>query len=100
MGNIPYTDLYESLDICPQAKEFEHIHIIRYESSVYYANVEIFLKKIVKLSMVNPVEVAARIAYKRSEYEKKIEALRLQRVKNFFFYFDQNIIVIKMLKYF
>jgi hypothetical protein len=43
--------------------------------------VEIFLKKIVKLSMVNPVEIAARITFKRNEYEKKIEALRLKRVK-------------------
>jgi hypothetical protein len=31
--------------------------------------------------MVNPVEVAERIASKRSEYEKKIEILRSQRVK-------------------
>ncbi len=61
-------------DISIKAKEYEQIKIIRYESSLYYANVENFSYKIVKLSGVNPSEVIQQISKIKSTYENKIKA--------------------------
>lgn len=84
LGNLPGTKVYESIDACDQviefipliykvllkmlkiqtikkAKEFETIKIIRYEESIYYANVDNFKYKIVKLSGVNPTEILASV---------------------------------------
>ncbi len=60
LGNIPGTSIYEDINICDEAKEFETIKMIRYEESVYYANVENFKYKIVKLCGINPDEVIAQ----------------------------------------
>lgn len=109
MGNIPHTDIYEGVNFCEdvtklknlncralinilkfilnQAREIEGVKIIRYESSVYYANVENFIYKITKLSGVNPHETIAKIAKKKKEYETKIKKLDNKKVnlhKDFF----------------
>lgn len=55
-----------------QAKEIEGIKIIRYESSIFYANVDNFVYKIGKLSGVNQNEVLERINDKIDEYSKSI----------------------------
>ena len=80
LGNIPSTEIYENIDICEEAKEFESIKIIRYESSIYYANVENFLYKIVKLSQANPNELIGRVHKKQKEYEAKINKLKPKKV--------------------
>ncbi len=61
LGNIPGTSIYEDVKACEQAKEFETIKIIRYEESIYYANVENFRYKVYKLAKVSPAEVIAKI---------------------------------------
>jgi hypothetical protein len=44
--------------------------IIRYEASVYYANVDNFIYKIIKLSGLEPNELIAKINKKKAEYER------------------------------
>ncbi|CAF0955390.1 unnamed protein product [Brachionus calyciflorus] len=70
LGNIPGTKVYESIDACDQAKEFEAIKIIRYEESIYYANVDNFKYKIIKLSGVNPANVLKSIKKQKDIQEK------------------------------
>jgi len=53
-----------------KAKEFDSIKIVRYESSVFYANVENFSYKITKLSGVNATEISQRINKLKSDHEK------------------------------
>jgi MFS superfamily sulfate permease-like transporter len=61
MGNIPGTNIFECVDTCQNALEYKNVKIIRYEESVYYANVDNFKYKILKLSGVKPSEVLAEI---------------------------------------
>ena len=113
LGNIPYTDLYESIDICAEvtnnfnllnklekikckskffhkAKEFENIRIVRYESSVYYANVENFIYKIIKLSRVDPADITAKIHKERKKHEKLVNSYRSNKLLSKFFKFKKN----------
>ena len=46
LGNIPGTNMFESLCTCREAQEFRNIKIIRYEESVYYDE-ETFLEKLI-----------------------------------------------------
>jgi hypothetical protein len=48
-----------------KAKEIENIKIIRYEESLYYANVDNFKYQVFKLSGVNPEEI--NISIKKEE---------------------------------
>ena len=66
IGNIPGTKIFESIDACEEAKEFDNIKIIRYEESLFYANVENFKYKVIKLTKVNP-------ELKRKENSKPIQ---------------------------
>ncbi|RNA41964.1 solute carrier family 26 member 10-like [Brachionus plicatilis] len=61
LGNIPGTRVYECIDACEQAQEFENIKIIRYEESIYYANVDNFKYKIYKLCGLKPEEVQKKL---------------------------------------
>lgn len=70
LGNIPGTTIYECIDVCRDAKELEGIRIIRYEESLYYANVDNFRYKIMKLSKINPDTIKYRIQ-KESQREIK-----------------------------
>ena len=54
-----------------KAREFESIKIIRYEESVYYANVENFKYKIMKMCQINPDEILAQIIKAKEREEKK-----------------------------
>ena len=62
---------------------------MRYESSLYYANVENFIYKIKKLSDINPNELIQKIQ------RKKLEALRIKKLmeknKKQVSYFDEVI---------
>ena len=49
------------MEVFEQAQEFENIKIIRYEESLYYANVDNFKYQIIKLSGVNPEDVSRLI---------------------------------------
>lgn len=59
-----------------KAKEIEFIKILRYEESVYFANVENFIYKIIKCSGVNPNEIISKINKKKSYFEKKLNSLQ------------------------
>lgn len=53
-----------------KAIEIEGIKIIRYESSLFYVNVENFVYKIFKLSGVNPNNYIERMNKKKDEFAK------------------------------
>ena len=76
MGNLPHTDIYECINTCEDACEIENVKIIRYESSLYYANVENFVYKVIKLSGVNPNDIESKIKKKQAEYFKKAKKLK------------------------
>ena len=61
LGNIPGTNIFECVNTCREAREYKHVKIIRYEESVYYANVDNFKYKVIKLAGVKPSEVLAEI---------------------------------------
>jgi hypothetical protein len=63
-----------------KAKEFEGIKIIRYEASIYYANVENFVYKINKLTEIKPSEVLAKLKKKDADYQKKLKELKRKQV--------------------
>jgi hypothetical protein len=53
-----------------KAQEFQTIKIIRYEESVYYANVDNFKYRIVKLCGIDPDEVLEQIRLKQEARAK------------------------------
>ncbi len=80
MGNIPNTNVFECIETCNEAREFPGIKIIRYEESVYYANVDNFKYHIIKISQTNPNEIANEIdrAY-AVEVKKLMKAYAIQK---------------------
>ena len=52
LGNVTGTGIFEDVRVCAEATELKRIKILRYEESIYYANVENFKYKIIKLSGV------------------------------------------------
>ena len=66
LGRIPHTDIYENVSKYPIAKEIPGIKIFSFNSSLYYANAENFLKDLYKKTKCNPVVVkAARIQHQK-----------------------------------
>ena len=57
-----------------KAKEIEGIKILRYEESIYFANCENFIYKIIKFAGVNPNEIISKIKKKKNSYEKKMKS--------------------------
>ena len=85
LGNIPFTDIYEDIENCETAKEFEGLKIIRYEASVYYANVDNFVYKIFKLSGTDPADLIAKINKKRTDnarLTKKFKETQVNEIKD------------------
>jgi hypothetical protein len=80
MGNIPHTDIYEAVSSCEDAREIEGIKIIRYEQSIYYANVDNFLYKVVKNASVDPSLVAAQIKKIKSSHDKLMKKKQKEQV--------------------
>jgi hypothetical protein len=70
MGNIPYTDIYEAVSSCEDAREIEGIRIIRFEQSIFYANVDHFLYKVIKNLGFDPYNVLNRIKKLQANHEK------------------------------
>lgn len=56
-----------------QAREFKTIKIIRYEESIYYANVDNFKYKIIKFAGVNPTSVLQKM---KEEHEKRDKLMK------------------------
>lgn len=56
--------------------EIDGIKIIRYESSIFYANSENFTYKIKKLSGVSPDEILEKINKRKKEFKKKIHRIK------------------------
>jgi len=75
LGNIPGTNIYEDVHTCREAQEYKHIKIVRYEESVFYANVDNFKYKVQKLVDIKPREIMAQIDKECDNEYKKIEKL-------------------------
>ena len=70
LGNIPNTDIYESIDFCQEAQELPAIKILRFEESVFYANVDNFKYKVIKFSELKINEILAKIKRERANRAK------------------------------
>lgn len=75
LGNIPGTNIYECIDSCKEAKEYRHIKIVRYEESVFYANVDNFKYKVIKLSGIDPQKITKKIDKECEEQYSKVTKL-------------------------
>jgi len=75
LGNLKNTELYFDIKYYKEANELNGLKIIRYEANVYYANVEDFAYKIMKLSTLRPNEVIALINAKK----KKLDNLKRKK---------------------
>lgn len=83
LGNIPTTDIYESVDLCPDAQQIENVRIVRYEDSIQFANAESFghavfrkldieTDKLLKqLDLLKPIEVGQKPARKRHLFKNR-----------------------------
>jgi hypothetical protein len=72
-----YLSIFEKIkwiNFIIKAKEIEGIKILRYEESIYFANCENFIYKIIKFSGVNPNEIISKIKKKKNSYEKKMKS--------------------------
>jgi MFS superfamily sulfate permease-like transporter len=81
LGNIPGTNIFESVFTCREAQEFRNIKIIRYEESVFYINVDNFKYQVMKLSEINPEERSQKIERLCKNQYKKLENLALEQKK-------------------
>ncbi len=70
LGNIPNTDIYESVDFCQEAHELPAIKIIRFEESVFYANVDNFKYNVIKFSQLKVNEILTKIKLERANLAK------------------------------
>jgi DNA-directed RNA polymerase alpha subunit len=68
-------DIYLHFFVILKACEIDSIKIIRYESSIFYANVENFNYKILKKAGVNANEIIEKINKKKAEYLKKMNKI-------------------------
>ena len=59
-----------------KAKEFSNIKIIRYEENIYYANVENFKYRIIKLVGINPITIINQ----QIKLEKKMNKVKQESV--------------------
>jgi len=81
LGNIPGTNIFECVNTCREAREYKHVKIIRYEESVYYANVDNFKYKVIKLSGVNPKEILYEIEQDCRPEFKHLEKIAAKQKK-------------------
>ncbi len=99
LGNIPSTDIYDTLEDCKEvgiiiflrfyflnfmeyqksfkAREIEGMKIIRFESSIHYANVDRFEYIVKKLAEINIAKCRSKI----EGIKKRIEKLKRCRLK-------------------
>ena len=81
LGNIPGTNIFESVCTCREAQEFRNIKIIRYEESIYYINVDNFKYQVMKLSGINPEERAQKIVRLCNKQYKQLDKLAQEQKK-------------------
>ena len=55
LGRVGSTDIYKDIKTYAEAKEIPGIKIVRFESFLFFANMEFFKRRICKLSGINPV---------------------------------------------
>ena len=84
LGNIEYTDIYESIEICREAKELPEIRILRFEESIYYANVDNFKYKVIKHSQIDVNETLKKIHEQKTEYEMVLNEQEIIKVFSIF----------------
>ena len=65
-----------------KAKEYENIKIIRYEESIYYANVDNFKYKVLKLVNLNPQQILADINVDLAKEFKALNEAYTKQVNN------------------
>lgn len=82
LGNIPNTEFYENVEYCYDATEIDMIKIIRYESNIYYANVENFIYQVIKLSKINLRDLISLIEDKNEKADKLIKRIKIKKVKD------------------
>ena len=88
MANGP--NIFQMLLVCYcKAREIPGIKIIRFSSSLYYANADRFVRKLYKKTDCNPTEIneqRARQERRRAEVvakkHKKVETIALKRKKH------------------
>lgn len=73
LGNIPGTSIFECVATCREAKEYRHIKIIRYEESVFYANVDNFKYKVLKHSGIDPRKILQKIKKQCDQEYRRLE---------------------------
>ncbi len=83
LGNIPGTNIFESIETCREAQEFKHIKVIRYEESVYYTNVDNFKYQVMKFVGLNPEDILHCIDEECNKQYKKLEevASKLKKLR-------------------
>ena len=84
LGNIPFTDIYESIEICQEAEEIPGIKILRFEESVFYANVENFKYKVIKYSDIDLKQVLAKQNKDKAQVLKLVNERENIKVNIFF----------------
>ena len=55
LGRVGDTDIYKDVRTYVEAKEVPGIKIVRFESFLFFANLEYFKRKLCKLSGINPI---------------------------------------------
>ena len=102
LGRIPNTELYEDVFVCDTAIEYDFIKIIRFESPIFYANVDNFSHKIIKFTGINPRSIIHQINKKNEKSLKhKVKQNKLDKtdlpvsndfikVSNTLFNFNEN----------
>ena len=55
LGRVGETDIYKDLKAYDEAKEIPQVKIIRFESFLFFGNLEFFKKNLCKMSGINPL---------------------------------------------
>lgn len=68
LGHVPHTGLYCDVDEYEEAAEYEGIKIFHYNSSIYFANCDLYVSALKEKTGVNPACIqAARRSYQKLE---------------------------------
>lgn len=90
LGNIPFTDIYESIDICREAEELAEIKILRFEESIFYANVDNFKYQLMKYAEIDVEEAIKKIQAEKNEYAELLNDQKMIKVFFSLFLFHQQ----------
>ncbi|XP_064607469.1 prestin-like [Liolophura sinensis] len=82
LGRVPHTDLYRDVKVYKAAQEIPGIKIFRFESSLYYANIDRFRDRLYELSSVNPSVLKRKKKKALNLIEKEAKKLKKEQAKN------------------